>query len=315
MKVLVTGATGFIGSALIDYFSKMTNVTVVGMVRSIKDIPIYSTIEYRIGEICSAGEITITLNDIDVIIHTAGRAHVMNDISANPLDEFRRVNTLGTLSLARLAADSGVQQFIFLSSIKVNGERNDLNTPFSKYSIAKPNDPYGHSKYEAEVGLRGLASETSLGVTIIRPTLVYGPGVKGNFNTLVKLLSLRIPLPLKGVNNNRRSMVGIGNLVSLIVTCVRHPGALNEIFLVSDGDDLSTSNLLKLLGNSIGYPVILFNVPQLILAPLAKLLRMEDRLQRIVDTLSVDISHTCEQLDWEPPFSVEHGFKRLRESK
>ena len=313
MKILVTGATGFIGSALIEYLTNFPDFSVVGMVRSVKDISCSSGVEFRLGEIGSENKSTMNLSDIDVIIHTAGRAHVMNDNSANPIDEFRRVNTYGTLDLARLAADSGVKRFIFLSSIKVNGESTDLGSPFSINSIEGPQDAYGTSKHEAEIGLLEISRDTGLEVTIIRPPLVYGPGVKGNFNILIKLLSLRAPLPLASVTNNLRSMVGIDNLLSMIVVCARHPKAANQTFLISDNTDLSTYSLLRLLGISIDKPAILFKLPFVILDLIAKLFRVETKAQRIMGTLQVDISHTCSQLDWEPPFSVEHGFEKLKE--
>ena len=313
MKILVTGATGFIGSALIKYLTNFPDFSVVGMVRSLKDISCSSGIEFRLGEIGSENRSTINLSDIDVIIHTAGRAHVLNDNSANPIEEFRRVNTYGTLDLARLAGASGVKRFIFLSSIKVNGESTYLDSPFSKDSIEDPRDAYGVSKYEAEIGLRKMSLETELEVTIIRPPLVYGPGVKGNFSTLIKLISIGSPLPLASVTNNRRSMVGIDNLSSMIAACVRHPKAANQTFLISDRDDLSTSTLLRLLGASIGRPAVLFKCPVVILNLIAKLFFVKAKAQRIIGTLQVDISHTCSHLDWEPPFSVEQGMKKLKQ--
>ena len=313
MKILVTGATGFIGSALIKYLSNLPEFSVVGMVRSIKDISYSSCVEFRLGEIGSENKSTMNLSDIDVIIHTAGRAHVMNDNSANPIDEFRRVNTYGTLDLARLAAEAGVKRFIFLSSIKVNGESTFIGSPFSIDSIEDPRDAYGVSKYEAEIGLRKMSLETALEVTVIRPPLVYGPGVKGNFSTLIKLLSLRSPLPFASVINNRRSIVGIDNLLSMIATCVRHPKAAHQTFLISDNDDLSTSHLLMLLGACIGKPAVLFKFPVVILNLIAKLFFLKAKAQRIMGTLQVDISRTCSHLDWEPPFSVEQGMKKLRQ--
>jgi len=315
VKVLVTGATGFIGSALIKCLGSDPDYSVVGMVRSIRDIPINSIVEFRLGEIGSSKQIGVDLSDIDVIIHTAGRAHIMNDSSVSPINDFRRINTFGTLNLARLAANSGVKRFVFLSSIKVNGESTDLGVPFSINSKENPRDPYGVSKYEAEVGLREISHETDLEVTIIRPPLVYGPGVKGNFNTLVKALSLHIPLPLASVKNNRRSMVGLDNLLNMIAICVRHPKAANNTFLISDKADLSTYSLLTLLGISIGKPAILFTFPVVMLYLIAKLFRVEVKAQRIMGTLQVDISHTCSHLGWEPPFSVEQGLKKLKKLK
>ena len=311
MKILVTGASGFIGSALIEYLSSIHGVSVVGMVRSLGDANTNKAVEYRIGEIGTSQNINVNLSDIDVVIHTAGRAHIMRDSAVNPIDEFRRVNTYGTIGLAKMAAASGVRRFIFLSSIKVNGESTLTGFPFSECNIEDPRDAYGVSKYEAELGLRMISQATGLEVTIIRPPLVYGTGVKGNFNTLIKVLSLRIPLPLGLVKNNLRSMVGIDNLVNLIDVCTRHPNAANQTFLVSDKADLSTCSLLRLLGASIGKSAILLKFPTALLIVIARLFGKEAETQRILGTLQVDISHTCSELDWEPPFTVEYGFKKL----
>ncbi len=312
MRVMVTGAAGFIGSALIEYLINIPSVSVVGMIRSMKKIDINKNIEYRLGEIGSSNIINLDLSDIDVIVHTAGRAHILSESFAKSLEEFRRVNTFGTINLAQLAADSGVKRFIFLSSIKVNGESTSLGAPFSNNSTENPRDSYGISKYEAEVGLLKLSNETDMQFTIIRPPLVYGPYVKGNFNTLLKVMNFYIPLPLASIKNNRRSMVGIDNLISMIEVCLTHPKAANQTFLISDNSDLSTFSLLKLLGESIDRPAILFKFPLSMLALIAKLFRMEAKVQKIIGSLQVDISHTCIQLDWEPSFSVKYGLERLK---
>lgn len=312
MKILITGATGFIGSALIEYFSKTQNICVVGMVRSMNNVSTETNVEFRLGEIGSLDKISVYLNDIDVIVHTAGRAHIMNDNLINPIDKFRQINTFGTLELARLAVEADVKRFIFLSSIKVNGEATDSGLPFSIDNTEQPQGSYGISKYEAEIGLREISKETDMEVTIIRLPLVYGMGVKGNFNDLISILSLRVPLPLASITNNRRSMVGLDNLLSLISKCVMSPKAANQTFLVSDNNDKSTYDLLKLLGNSIQKPAILFKFPVNLLILIAKIFNIENRIQRLIGTLQVDISHTCRQLEWEPPFSVEQGFKRLK---
>ena len=313
MKILVTGASGFIGSALIEYLSNIRGVSVVGMVRSLPETTYHSLVEYRVGKIGWPEKLSINLSDIDVVVHAAGRAHIMKDSAANPIEEFRRVNTQGTIELAKIAADAGVKRFIFLSSIKVNGDSTNAGFPFSKVSTEDPRDAYGISKYEAELGLRKISLATGLEVTIIRPSLVYGSGVKGNFSALIKILSLRLPLPLGLVNSNLRSMVSLDNLINLIDLCVRHPKAANQTFLVSDNSDVSTCSLLRLLGSSIGKPAILINFPRASLILVSKLFGMEARAQRILGTLQVDISHTCIELGWEPPYTVEDSLNKLGE--
>jgi len=311
MKVLITGATGFVGSALVEYLANKVDVSVVAMVRSNQDIPKNTNIEYRLAEIDSLGEINIFLDDIDVVIHAAGRAHIMNEKSSDPLKEFRRVNTKGTISLARASAESNVKQFIFLSTIKVNGDSNIKTESFSADDSPEPNDPYSLSKFEAELGLKYISSTSELSYTIIRPTIIYGPGVKGNLSVLLKLIKFKIPIPFKGLNKNRRSMVGLENLVDLIFVCIKHPNALNRIFLVSDNDDVSTARLIKLLGKTVGHSPILFYFPDKVFAFLARLLGFTESYKRISGSLRVDVKDTCESLDWAPPYSVEYGFKKM----
>ena len=315
MKVLVTGSSGFIGSALVEFLSKIDNVIVVAMVRSKQHISSDKNIEYRLAEIGAGGDISIVLDDIDVVVHSAGRAHIMHDKAADPFAEFTRVNTNGTVSLAQLSAESGVKRFIFLSTIKVNGDCNEPSAPMSVHSAPNPSDPYSLSKFEAELGIQRIAFNSKLSFTIIRPTIVYGPGVKGNLSTLLKLLKFRVPMPLKGFTKNSRSMVGIDNLISLIEVCINHPNAVNRIFLVSDGDDISTSRLIDLLEKSVGHKSINFYFPVKILSWLARILGFEDSFRRFTDTLSVDIDHTCSELNWKPPYSVEYGFGKIRGNK
>lgn len=313
MKVLVTGASGFVGSNLIEYLYQKTDISVVGMVRSIQDIPANSNIEYRKAEICSKGQIDIDISDIDVVIHAAGRAHVMNEKLSSPIDEYRRVNTKGTISLAKLSVKSGVKQFIFLSTIKVNGDNNINAKPFLATDAPRPNDPYSISKFEAELGLKEISSNTELSYTIIRPTVIYGQGVKGNIGILLKLIKSNIPIPFKGLNKNKRSMIGIENLVDLIYKCINSPSAVNKLFLASDDDDISTARLVNLIGKSIDRNPILFYVPENILAFFANLLGFSDSYNRVSSSLRVNIEDTCKNLDWKPPHTIEYGFKKLGE--
>lgn len=233
----------------------------------------------------------------------------MDDPSADPLTEFRRVNVEGTLNLARQAAAAGVQRFIFISSIKVNGEETAPGDAFTASDVPAPQDPYGLSKFEAEEGLRSLAQQTGMEVVIIRPPLVYGPSVKGNFASMIKLVQKGLPLPL-GAIHNKRSLVGIDNLVDLIIRCIDHPAAANQTFLASDGVDLSTTELLRSVVKAMGKPSRLVPVPASLLQTGAGLLGKKAMAQRLLGSLQVDISKTREVLGWEPPYTVEEGLRR-----
>ena len=245
----------------------------------------------------------------DVIIHSAARVHVMNDLSANPLAEFRTVNVDGTLNLAQQAAAAGVKRFVFISSIKVNGEGTLRGNPYTAFDTPAPEDPYGISKMEAEQGLRLIADETGMEVVIIRPVLVYGPGVKANFLSMMRWVHKGIPLPLGAINNSR-SLVSLDNLVDLIVTCIDHPAAANQTFLVSDGEDLSTTELLRRVGAALGKPARLLPVPPKLLEFGASLLGKKAVAQRLLGSLQVDISHTCSTLGWKPPVTVDEALAK-----
>lgn len=245
------------------------------------------------------------VSGVDTVIHLAARVHMMNDTSTDPLAEFRRVNTEGTLNLARQAAEAGVRRFIFLSSVKVNGETGF----FRESDVEDPQDPYAISKCEAEQGLRRIAAETGMAVVIIRPPLVYGPGVKANFQSLMRAVGKGVPLPL-GAIDNRRSLVGIDNLVDLIVTCIDHPAAANETFLVSDGEDLSTPELVRRIARALGKPARLFPVSPALLKAAATLLGRREAVERLLSSLQVDISKTRDLLGWRPPVSVDAGLTR-----
>jgi nucleoside-diphosphate-sugar epimerase len=240
----------------------------------------------------------------------AVRVHVMDDTSADPLAAFRQTNTAGTLNLARQAAAVNVRRFVFVSSVKVNGESTAKNLPFAATGAPAPQDPYGISKMEAEQGLRQIADETGMEVVIIRPPLVYGPGVKANFASLMRAVQRGIPLPLASVTHNRRSFVALDNLVDLLITCIDHPAAANQTFLVSDGEDLSTADLLRRLGQAMNKPARLFPVPPSLLQLGANLLGKGDMAQRLLGNLQVDISHTRNTLSWAPPISVDEGLRR-----
>ena len=233
----------------------------------------------------------------------------MKDEEADPLAEYRRVNVEGTLNLARQAADAGVRRFIFISSVKVNGEQTPPGKPFGAEDRPVPEDAYGISKWEAEQGLQQLAAETGMELVVIRPPLVYGPGVKGNFAAMIRLVEKGIPLPL-GAIHNQRTLVALDNLVDLIIRCIDHPAAANQVFLAGDGEDLSTTELLRRLGKAMGRPVRLLPVPESLLVLGATLLGKQAVARRLLGSLQVDISKARDLLGWEPPLSVDEGLRR-----
>ena len=249
------------------------------------------------------------LTSINVIIHLAAKLHFTKDVHSDSLSSYRETNVNGTLNLARQAVVAGVRRFIFVSSIKVNGEQTLPGKPFTADDLPAPEDAYGISKFEAEQGLMALAKETGMEVVIIRPPLVYGPGVKGNFASMMKLVKSGIPLPL-GAIHNQRSLVAIDNLVNLIVTCIDHPVAANQVFLVSDGEDLSTSDLLRRLAKAAGVSSRLIPVPARWLEMGLNMWGKRLIAQRLLGSLQVDISKTRELLGWVPPVSVDEGLKR-----
>lgn len=262
-------------------------------------------VERFVGDVGPHTNWVPALSDAQVIVHLAARVHLMRDPASDPLAEFRRVNSEGTLNLARQAAAAGARRFVFLSSVKVNGEAG----AFEESDAAAPSDAYGLSKSEAEKGLREIAAETGMDVVIIRSPLVYGPGVQANFRALIRGIALGIPLPL-GAVDNRRSLVALDNLVDLIVTCVEHPAAANETFFVSDGEDLSTPQLIRRLARAMGRPARLISVPAPLLMTTATLLGKRHVAQRLLGSLQVDISKARRLLGWVPPVSVDEALRR-----
>jgi nucleoside-diphosphate-sugar epimerase len=234
----------------------------------------------------------------------------MRDAASDPLLAYRAANVEGTLNLARQAAAAGVRRFVFVSSIKVNGEQTAAGQAFGADDTASPQDAYGISKAEAEAGLKAIAVSTGMEVVIIRPPLVYGPGVKATFLSMMRWLQRGVPLPLGAVTRNRRSLVALDNLVDLIVTCVHHPAAANQTFLVSDGEDLSTTGLLQRLAAAMGVPARLLPVPAWALEAGAALLGRRAMLQRLCGNLQVDITKTRDVLGWLPPIGVDEGLRR-----
>lgn len=311
MITLVTGANGFVGSALCARLLR-DGTAVRGAVRSLRSTP--DGVEaIAIGSLSSETDWTVALRSVDQVVHLAARVHVMNDKSTDPLAEFRRVNVEGTANLARQAAAAGVRRFVYLSSIKVNGEFTQEGHPFSADDAPAPEDPYGVSKHEAEQALRQIAVDTGMEVVIIRPPLVYGPGVKANFESMMRWLARGVPLPLAAVTQNRRSLVALDNLVDLIMVCLSRPAAANQTFLVSDGEDLSTAELLKRMRAAMGKPARLFYLPPVLLKLGAQLVKKPGIYQRLCGSLQLDITKTRRLLGWSPPVSVDEGLRRAAE--
>lgn len=305
--VLVTGATGFVGQALCAQLARhgygvraavRRNGAASGMLAQ----------EILVGELDAHTDWVAALAGAAAVVHLAARVHVMDDQASDPLSEFRRVNVQGTLRLAQQAAQAGVQRFVYISSIKALGEATLVGQPFTEESPTQPSDAYGVSKLEAEQGLRDLAEQTGLEVVIIRPPLIYGPGVKANFAALMRAVKRGVPLPL-GAVHNARSLVGLGNLVDFIVTCLVHPKAANQTFMVSDGQDLSTTALVRAMAQSAGVKVRLLPVPVWALKAAASLLGKGDAVQRLCGNLQVDIAKARHLLDWTPPVTVVEGLR------
>jgi nucleoside-diphosphate-sugar epimerase len=306
--ILVTGASGFVGRALCASLVNLSPFRI--SVRNKSKNELLQNLEAFEASLSPDQDWSHALSGVSVVVHCSARVHLMNDKVANPLLEFQRVNVDGTLNLARQAAKVGVRRFVFISSIKVNGEYTALGNPFKADQIPTPSGPYGVSKYEAEMGLIALAKETEMEVVIVRPPLVYGPGVKANFLSMMHWLQRGFPLPLGGVTKNRRSFIYIDNLVSLIITCIDHPAAANQTFLVSDDEDLSTTLLLGRMAEALGVSSKLISVPESFIRFGANLIGRSDITQRLCDSLQVDIKKTKDLLGWIPPVIVDEGLRQ-----
>ncbi len=309
MRVLVTGATGFVGVGLVTRLINEVRFLVRGAVRR-PSAELPAGVERVLaGALASDTDRQHALTGVETVVHLAARVHVVRGAAAGRLAELRRVNVVGTLSLARQAAAARVGRFVFLSSVKVNGEMG----VYTEADPPAPADAYGISKHEAELGLRQIAAQTGMDVVVIRPPLVYGPGVKANFHALMSAVARGVPLPL-GAIHNRRSLVALDTLVDFIITCIDHPAAANETFLVSDGDDLSTTDLIRRLARAMGRPARLIPVPASVLMAGATLLGKRDVAQRLLGSLQVETAKARKLLGWVPPISVDEGLRRAAAS-
>ncbi|PMG33811.1 NAD-dependent dehydratase [Vibrio splendidus] len=304
MKILVTGSTGFVGSRVVE-LARERDWEVTSVVR--KQIePLTNSLV--IPSIDASTDWSGAFEGVDCVVHCAARVHQMNESEQDALAAYREVNTLGTLSLAKQAAEAGVKRFVFVSSIKVNGEFSEPSLPFKPNLKNTPQDPYGLSKYEAEVELAKLSKETGLEVVIIRPPLVYGPGVKANFLSMMRLIDKGIPLPF-GAIKNQRSLVYLDNLSSLILRCCEHPLAPGYTFLASDDHDVSTTQLMRTIALSMGKAPRLLPIPMSWIQAGASVLNKQHIAQRVCGNLQAEVGLTKEVLGWEPPVTFEQGIK------
>ncbi|WP_300180645.1 SDR family oxidoreductase [uncultured Aliivibrio sp.] len=308
MNFFLTGYTGFVGSNICN---KLKDYNVVLAGRATSKNSSFKNAVYCTFDLKKTNILKPYLDGIDVAIHCAALVHITNDGNQ---EDYKKENVISTLEFAKQAASSGVKRFIFISTIKVNGESTELGRPFKPDDNYVPTDPYGLSKYEAEVGLRKIADETGMEVVIIRPPLVYGPGVKANFASMMKWVNKGVPLPLGGIKNNKRSLVSVDNLVDLIITCIEHPKAANQTFLVSDNADVSTTGLLNNMAVALNVPNRLIPIPASWFNLASKFAGKPAISQRLCGSLQVDISKTVDLLNWNPPYSSAECMKKTADA-
>jgi nucleoside-diphosphate-sugar epimerase len=309
-KILVTGADGFIGRQLCRTLRR-EGFAVKAAVRRTAIVPAEDLEYVAVGDIGPDTDWTDALHGVQRVVHLAGRAHIMGESPSDSRAEYERVNTLGTMRLAQSAAAAQVRRFLFLSSVKVNGEET-FGQPFAETDRPAPVDAYGVSKWQAETSLLHLHQQGALPVVIIRPPLVYGPGVRANFLKLIRLVDYGLPLPL-GKIKNKRSLVGLGNLINFIMLCLQHPAAAGEIFLVSDQEDLSTPDLVKKIGGFLGRSAYLLPVPYQVMLTIAYLMGKKEAFHKLCHSLEVNVGKANAALQWQPPFTVNEGLKQTIE--
>lgn len=313
MKVLITGSTGFVGRALLAQLQARPEFHIRTSLRHAAPADANHPVEsVLVGDMHANTDWRAALLDIDTVVHLAARVHVMQEQDPNPLQAFRDSNVQATIHLAQRAAQAGVKRLIFVSSVKVNGESTPTGHPFNETSPLLPHEPYAISKLEAEQGLQQLGQTSGMEITILRPPLIYGPGVKANFASLARAVARGKLLPLGDIHN-QRSLVALGNLTDLITLCLTHPAAANQTFMVSDGEDVSTTALVQRMALAIGRPPRLLAVPAWILSAGATLLGQRAAVQRLCGNLQIDSSKARTLLGWVPPVSVNEGLRRALE--
>ncbi|MDE2598248.1 MAG: SDR family oxidoreductase [Rhodocyclaceae bacterium] len=304
MRVLVTGATGFVGAPLIKHLRDI-GCDVVAATRAAMLQP-----SVAVGDIHGSTDWSDALTGCGAVVHTAARVHVMRETSSDSLREFRVVNVDGSLNLARQAAAAGVRRFVFLSTVKVNGESSRPGHPFLPDDMPAPEDAYGISKLEAELALKEVCLETGMEFVVIRPPLVYGPGVRGNFLSMVRWIKRGVPLPLGAISNSR-SLVALDNLVDFITVCLEHPAAANQVFLVSDGEAVSTTEMLRKIARAHGVASRLIPVPPRWLRRGAAMLGKSAAADRLLGSLVVDNAKAREILGWKPVVTMDEQLRKM----
>lgn len=301
-KVIVTGANGFVGSALVAQLARDAECRPIAAARHI-DAPLPNGAEFLpISELGNEAEWRARCAGVDVVVHAAARVHMLKDQAADPLVEYRRTNVDASLAIARAAAAAGVRRFVFVSSIGVNGGET-FDTPFSESSIPRPETPYAQSKLEAETGLLEIADKANMELVVVRPPLVYGDSAPGNFERLLRLIGSGLPMPL-GLVRNRRSAIARENLVDFLTLCCRHPKAANQLFVIADGEDVSTPDLIRLLAAGMNRPARLVPIPMVVLRLAAKAVGRPEIFRQLCGSLAVDCNKVRGLLGWKPPISA-----------